>query len=139
MLMEIFKAVIFFEWVFFIIFILGVAILLLYIRKTLTEDRLIRISLWGQQKLSIAEVKQRMLKVMTKLKIVKVNIIMSTSILIVSLLGLWYLVTKKYVDIALSNQFFLLSILGMGPVPFVVLLLEYYIKKIFDKIENFQA
>lgn len=139
MLIEAFKTIIFFEWVFFIVFILGIAILLLSIRKASTVDQLIRILLWSQKKLSIAEVKERILKIRAKLVIVKFNIFMSMVIVIISLLGLRYLVIKKYADIALPNEFFLFSILGMIPMPFVVFLLEYYTKKILGKIESLQV
>jgi hypothetical protein len=49
---------------------------------------------------------------------------------------MWYLIKKGYVDVTLSSKFFLLSILGIIPIPFMILLFEFYTKKVSEKIEE---
>lgn len=137
MLIEVFRTIVFFEWILFILSILLMLTILLYIvKRTSAVDRLIQILLWGLQKRSIADIKESILKTTEKLKIAKVNVFISSVIVISSLLGLWFLIKKEYTDVLLPSDIFLLSILAILPLPFVILFFEYYMKKVSEKIEE---
>lgn len=136
MLIEVFKLMVLFEWILLVLFILTLSILLYVIKKTSTVDRLVRILSWGQQKRSMVDIRERVLKAGGRLKIAKVNIFISSIIVITSLLGLWYLIKEKYIDVLLPCDFFLLSILAIIPLPFIVLLSEYYTEKVSKKIDE---
>lgn len=135
MLIKVLRIIVSLEWVFFIISVIALTILL-YLVKNSKVGKVIWIFSFGQQKRSITEIKERLLKVTERLKIVKAEIFISSTILIISLLGIWYLIKVGYVDVTLSSEFFLISFLGVIPIPFAILLFEFYIRKIFEKIEE---
>lgn len=124
------------ELMLLIITVVG-SIILLYIIKASSVERLIRMFSFRQIR-SITEIKERLLKNLAKLKSIKVEIFVASGFGVTSLLCFWYLIKKNYVTISLPSEFFLLGILIITPFPFLVLYLEYYFKKIIEKIDKLQ-
>ncbi len=118
------------EWLLFIILIFSLY-LLSHVIKTANKEKLIRIlSIGMKEASSIAAIKEKLSKAVAIFKIVRVNIIMSSIIVIISLISILCLIKMKYVYVPLPEDIIVTSILGIIPLSPAIILFEQFIKKI---------
>ena len=134
--MSLLKILTFLEW-FFCILSLFVMLIMLMVAKKAKEDLFKRIILW-KTKETTSESKERILKASITLRIARINLLISTAFLTITFFSLWYLLHTKYINSLVRPDFFLLCILVFIPIPFVVLLYEYFVKKVLERLEEFK-
>jgi hypothetical protein len=131
-----FKFLVIIEWVLFVITSL-LLIILSVLADKLNENQFIRLfSFSGLRHEPLYNIKARSQKAVAVLLAVRANSIISAIILIISLSGIWFLLYKKYVNMPIGVDTILLGITAIIPLPIVIALFEFCLKKVIKRAAN---
>lgn len=131
-----FKLLIVIEWALFVITSLLLLILSVLAGK-LNKKQFVRLFSFSCSKLeSLYDIKTRALKAVAALSTVRVNSIIAAVALIVSLATIYFLLSKGYLTMQIGIDTILLGITAAIPLPIVIALFEFFLKKVIKRTDN---
>ncbi len=124
------------EWALFVITSL-LLIILSVLAGRINKNQFVRLFFFSSiQHASLSDIKARSQKAVASLFVVRVNSIIASIILIISLVGILLLLYKKYINIPIGIDTILLGLMAIIPLPIVIALIEFCLKKVIKRIDE---
>ena len=131
-----FKILVFVEVVLFIMTSLLLVIFSVTVSKMKKQQFRRLLSFPGSKLKSLNEIKEHLLKTSLVVSGIRVNVITSSIIAIISLIGIWFLIYKKYISILTDTELILLGMAAIVPIPIVIALFEYCADKMIKRADE---
>lgn len=127
-MMKLFKILVVWEWISFILLILGCLIFVCLINLSPKYKK------YSKEPVKLKKMDQAYII----FRNIRINITIIIPIAIIALLNLWYLKNNNSLAIlnTLPSEFFLFSTLALIPMPIGILVFEFYLKIILKKLKE---